>query len=119
VRTDEFAEWKELVSSPGRALSAIATEKMLAVEKGLKGPESAPAPIAKFIDLPRVESNRNPNPAMRLADQVDALGDVICPVVENRRPAAVIREFPIGRGPGQILPIIVDNQHLDRLAIVH
>ena len=54
-----------------KALEArvAALEKALAVEKSPEGSHPAPAPVAKLIDLPRVEFDGDPDPPLGFADQ--------------------------------------------------
>jgi hypothetical protein len=105
--------------SPKIAVSAITTQKVLAVEKRPQGSHPPPASVTKLIDFPRVQLNRDPHPAVRFADQLDSFRHLVRPIVKHCGPASIIGEFPIDCGAGKILPVIVDNQHLDGLAIVH
>ena len=103
----------------GISLTAIHAQKSVPVEIRSEGPHPPSASVTELKDFPRVQLNGDPHAPVGFADQFNRVRHPVFQVVKNPGLAAVVSELSVRYGAGQILPVIVDNQHFDRLAIIH
>jgi hypothetical protein len=90
-----------------------------AVEEGAQSNHAGAAAIAEFVGFARVELDGDPDGAVAFLDQAKDGGDVFLDIIENPCSRAVLGELPMRCGAGQVLTVLIHDENLDYVGLVH